>query len=260
MSLYKTVLITGASQGIGLSFANEFAKNGHDLVLVARTEDKLNNIATDLNAKYDVTVTPIPFDLIKVDAPMQLFTLLAEKQINIDILVNNAGMMQVEKLYEADIDVMNSLIQLNVNSVVNMTRLFVGPMLSRGHGKVINVASIASFMPTPNFSVYGASKAFVLSFSEGIAEEMKDNGVSVTCVCPGITQTDMLSHSDGVEKYIPNFLKAAPEELAADAYKAAMSNNVVFVDKMANKMLVQWAKHYPRWIVRGVTGFFSRFA
>jgi short-subunit dehydrogenase len=140
-----------------------------------------------------------------------------------------------------------------------MTRLFVGPMLSRGHGKVINVASIASFMPTPNFSVYGASKAFVLSFSEGIAEEMKDQGVSVTCICPGITQTDMLSHADGIEKYIPNFLKATPESLAADAYKAAMNNEVVFVDKLANKMLVQWATHYPRWIVRGVTGFFSRF-
>jgi short-subunit dehydrogenase len=259
MSLYKTVLITGASQGIGLSFANEFAKKGHDLVLVARSEDKLTAIATDLNAKYGVAVTPLPFDLIKADAPMQLFTQLAEKQMSIDILVNNAGMMQVEKLYEADIDTMNSLMQLNINSLVNMTRLFVGPMINRGHGKVINVASIASFMPTPNFSVYGASKAFVLSFSEGIAEELKDNGVSVTCVCPGITQTDMLSHADGIEKYIPNFLKANPQDLAADAYAAAMNNHVIFVDKIANKMLVQWAKHYPRWIVRGVTGFFSRF-
>lgn len=259
MSLYKTVLITGASQGIGLSFANEFAKNGHDLVLVARSEDKLVLAAAELNAKYGVEVTPIPFDLLQDDASMKLFTLLAEKHINIDILVNNAGMMQVEKLYEADIDTMNALLQLNITSLVNMTRLFVGPMLSRGHGKVINVASIASFMPTPNFSAYGASKAFVLSFSEGIAEEMKDHGVSVTCVCPGITQTDMLSHADGIEKYIPSFLKASPEDLAADAYSAAMNNHVIFVDKIANKMLVQWAKHYPRWIVRGVTGFFSRF-
>ena len=259
MSIFKTVLITGASQGIGLSFANEFAKNGHNLVLVARSEEKLTNIANDLNTKYGITATPIPFDLIKEDAPLQLFTLLAEKQIAIDILVNNAGMMQVEKLYEADIDIMNSLMQLNVNSLVNMTRLFVSPMLSRGQGKIINVASIASFIPTPNFSVYGASKAFVLSFSESIAEEMKEKGVSVTCVCPGFTQTDMLSHAEGTEKYIPNFMKANPTNLAAEAYKAAMDNNVIFVDKMANKMLVQWAKHYPRWIVRGVTGFFSRF-
>ncbi|TDF39763.1 SDR family oxidoreductase [Alteromonadaceae bacterium M269] len=259
MSLYKTTLITGASQGIGLSLANEFAKNGHDLVLVARSEDKLLKIAQNLGAQYDIKVTPLPFDLIPTGSAIKLFTQLAEMEITIDILVNNAGMMQVEKLYESDMDVMNNLMQLNINSLVNMTRLFVGPMLSRGYGKVINVASIASFMPTPTFSVYGASKAFVLSFSESIAEEMKDSGISVTCVCPGFTQTDMLSHAEGLEKYIPTFLKASPEGLAADAYKAAMNNEVIFIDKLANKMLVQWAKHYPRWIVRGVTGFFSRF-
>jgi short-subunit dehydrogenase len=131
-------------------------------------------------------------------------------------------------------------------------------MISRGSGKILNVGSIASFMPTPNFAAYGASKAFVLSFSEGIAEELRGTGVTVTCVCPGITQTKMLSQAGGFERYIPSFLKADPIELTSQAYKACMKGDVVFLDKLANKLLVQWATHYPRWFVRGINGILAR--
>jgi short-subunit dehydrogenase len=259
MSKLKTALITGSSEGIGRSFAQVYAKNGHDLVLVARNKIKLEEFAQELKDKYAVNVDVFAADLIPVDAAQKLFEAITEKDIKIDILVNNAGMMQVEKLNESDPQKLNNLIQLNIQSLVNMTQQFVNPMINRGQGKIVNVGSIASFMPTPNFAAYGASKAFVLSFSEGIAEEFRGTGVTVTCVCPGMTETKMLSHAEGIEKFIPNFLKADPMELAAQAYKASMKGDVVFLDKVANKLLVQWATHYPRWIVRGVNGLFSRF-
>lgn len=258
MSKYKTAMITGASEGIGRSFAETFAKKGHDLVLVARNAEKLEALASELKAKYAIDVHVFAADLIPVDAAKTLFDEVQSKNIHVDILVNNAGMMQVEKLHMCDIEVANRLIQLNIQSLVNMTYQFISPMIEKGYGKVVNVGSIASFMPTPNFAAYGASKAFVLSFTEGIAEELRGTGVTVTCVCPGMTQTKMLSHADGLEKYIPNFLKADPIDLTNQAYKACMKGDVVFLDKLANKVLVQWATHYPRWLVRGVNGIFAR--
>jgi short-subunit dehydrogenase len=259
MQKYKTAMITGASEGIGRSFAQTFAAKGHDLVLVARNTDKLQALATELKDKYAIEAHVFATDLIPVDAAKMLFDDIQTMGIEIDVLVNNAGMMQVEKLHECDIDGLNQLIQLNVQSLVNMTYQFVGPMIDRGYGRILNVGSIASFMPTPNFAAYGASKAFVLSFTEGIAEELRGTGVSVTCVCPGMTDTKMLNHADGFEKYIPGFLKADPAELTNQAYKACMKGDVVFLDKLANKVLVQWATHYPRWFVRGINGIFARF-
>lgn len=259
MGKLNTALITGASEGIGRSFAEVYAKNGHDLVLVARNQIKLEEFAKDLRNKYAVNVEVFAADLIPVDAAQKLFEAIAIKEIDIDILVNNAGMMQVEKLSQSDPQQLNNLLQLNVQSLVNMTQQFVKPMLYRGQGKIVNVGSIASFMATPNFAAYGASKAFVLSFSEGIAEELRGTGVTITCVCPGMTETKMLSHAEGLEKFIPKFLKADPMELAAQAYKASNKGDVVFLDKIANKLLVQWATHYPRWLVRGVNGLFARF-
>jgi uncharacterized protein len=255
----KTVLITGASEGIGRCFAQVYAQKGHRLVLVARSEQKLAMLSSELSSKYASEVYVFPCDLIPKDAAKNLFEHLQKQNIAVDILVNNAGMMLVEKIFCSDTQQLNNLLQLNIQSLVNMTHHFVAPMIARGQGKIVNIGSVASFMPTPNFSAYGASKAFVLSFSEGIAEELRGTGVTVTCVCPGMTETKMLSHAQGLEHFIPRFLKADPMELANQAYKASMKGEVVFLDKLANKLLVQWASHYPRWIVRGVNGLFSRF-
>ncbi len=254
----QTVLITGASEGIGRCFAEVFAKRGHDLVLVARNQSRLNDLAAALSAEYSIDAQTFAADLIPRDAPQQLFEQLDQQQIEVDILVNNAGMMVVEKFDSSDADALNNLLQLNIQSLVNMTHQFVRPMLARGRGKILNVGSVASFMPTPTFSVYGASKAFVLSFSEGISEELKGTGVTVTCVCPGFTDTNMLSDAKGLEKRIPRFLKADPAKLAEEAYVACMKGDVVFVDSLANKALVQFATHYPRRLVRGINGLLVR--
>ena len=210
MQKFKTVMITGASEGIGRSFAETFAKKGHDLVLVARNAIKLAELASELKEKYAIEAHVFAVDLIPVDAAKSLFEDIASKEISIDILVNNAGMMQVEKLHECDIEGLNRLIQLNIQSLVNMSYHFVGPMISRGSGKILNVGSIASFMPTPNFAAYGASKAFVLSFSEGSAEDLRGTGVTVTCVCPGMTETKMLNHAEGLEKIHPKIPQGRP--------------------------------------------------
>ncbi|GAA6183020.1 SDR family NAD(P)-dependent oxidoreductase [Aliiglaciecola sp. NS0011-25] len=259
MTKLNTVLITGASEGIGRSFAETFAKHGHDLVLVARNQQKLNELSIYLNAKYAVTCHVYPTDLSLKHSAQKLYEQLMTDKIEVDILVNNAGMMQIDPIQQADVETLNNLIQLNIQSLVNMTRVFVGPMIAKGEGRIVNVGSIASFMPTPSFSAYGASKAFVLSFSEGISEDLKGTGVTVTCVCPGITETKMLSGAHGVEQYIPSFLKAQPDSLTNDAYKAMIKGDVVFLDKLANKMLVQYATHYPRWMVRRINGLFRRF-
>jgi short-subunit dehydrogenase len=259
MSKLETVLITGASEGIGRSFAKAFAQKGHTLIVVARNQEKLEQLADELKSNYATDCHVIAKDLSAENAAGELLSQVTDAGLHVDVLVNNAGMMQVEKLAEANEQVLNTLIQLNVSSVVHMTRQFIGPMLKKGAGKIVNVGSIASFMPTPNFSAYGASKAFVLSFTEGLSEELKGSGVTATCVCPGMTETKMLSHADGLEKYIPSFLKADPDTLAQQAYKATMNGEVIFLDKIANKMLVQWATHYPRWMVRGINGLFSKF-
>lgn len=259
MQNFKTVLITGASEGIGRCFAQTFANHGHDLILVARNEEKLALLAAELKGLHNIEVTTIPMDLIPVDAAEKLFFEVAKRELSVDILVNNAGMMQVEPFCSSDMHKMNNVVQLNIQSLVNLSRLFSGPMISKAKGKIINVGSIASFMPTPNFSVYGATKAFVLSFSEGLSQELKGSGVTVTCVCPGFTKTNMLDEGGGLEKILPTFLKADPSELAEQTYQAAAKGEVVFLDSLANKALVQWATHYPRWIVRGINGLLSRF-
>lgn len=258
MAGLKSVLITGASEGIGRCFADVFAKQGHDLILVARNETKLNALAAELQARFPVSVRVFAMDLIPHDAPQTLFNEIQQAQLSVDILLNNAGMMQVESFVTCDTDTMNRLLHLNIHSLVNLTRLFVTPMVAKGEGKIINVGSVASFMPTPSFSVYGASKAFVLSFSEGLSQELKHTGVSVSCVCPGFTNTQMLAQADGLESFIPGFLKADPHKLAEQAYRAAMKDEVVFIDKLSNKLLVQWASHYPRWMVRSVNGLLAR--
>ena len=260
MKACKTVLITGASEGIGKCFAHTFAKHGHDLILVARNQEKLALLEAELKGMFNIEVTVIPMDLIPLEASEKLFFEVAKRELAVDVLVNNAGMMQVEPFCSSDMSKMNNLLQLNIQSLVNLSRLFSGPMLAKGRGKIINIGSVASFMPTPNFSVYGATKAFVLSFSEGLSQELKGTGVTVTCVCPGFTKTSMLDEAGGFEKMLPEFLKADPDELAELAYQAADKGEVVFLDSLANKALVQWATHYPRWIVRGINGLFSRFS
>ena len=181
----ETALITGASSGIGLDLARLFAKDGHDVVLVARSEGKLREIAAELERDFGMTAHVIVADLAKPDAPQ---TLVAQLPVDVDVLVNNAGFGVLGPFVETDLAKELEMIQVNVVALTHLTKLLLPPMVARRRGRVLNVASTAAFQPGPLMAVYYATKAYVLSFSEAIADELRDSGVTVTALCPGPTE------------------------------------------------------------------------
>ena len=189
----QRALVTGASSGIGAAFARELASRGSDLVLVARSRDKLTALAGELSASYGVAAQVVVADLAKPSAADYLAAELRDKDIQIDILVNNAGFGLHALLHQADAARLTEMVQLNVATLVDLTRLLLPGMLARDCGAVINVSSTAGFQPVPYMAVYGASKAFVLSFTEALWAETRSTGVRVTALCPGATESEFFA-------------------------------------------------------------------
>ena len=185
----NTALITGASSGIGKELAKIHAKNGGDLVLVARSEDKLLSLKKELEATYKIEVLVIAKDLIEHKASLEIYNEITLKGIEIDVLINNAGFGGVGKFHERVLEDDIAMIQLNVVALTSLTRLFLTDFVKRNHGKILNVSSTASLMPGPLQAVYFATKAYVASFSNAIAEELSDTNVTVTNLMPGATET-----------------------------------------------------------------------
>ena len=188
----ETVLITGASGGIGEEFAKLFAWRGCDLVLMSRNGEKLERLAGSLPS---VKVERLAVDLSTADAPGKVGSFLESKKLAIDILVNNAGFGTFGAFAESDVDAELAQIQLNVSTLTHLTRLVLPGMISRKRGRILNVASTAAFQPGPFMAVYYATKAYVLSFSEALANELKGTGVTVTCLCPGPTRTGFMARA-----------------------------------------------------------------
>lgn len=186
----QTALITGASSGIGAEFANQLASQGANLVLVARRLDRLNAIAAELRAKYDRTVTVLDFDLTSSQAIEKLIFELRKRNLDIDILVNNAGFGSSGMFIEDDLQTDLKQIDLNIKSLVTLTHAFLPEMVKRNLGMVVNLASTAAFQPVPTMAVYGATKAFVLSFTEAVWAEVDGTAVKVIALCPGATETE----------------------------------------------------------------------
>lgn len=185
----KAALITGASSGIGLELAHIMAKEKHNLVLVARSIDKLNQLAEELIQTQGIKVTTYKADLSNSEEIENLYKQTQEDGIEISYLINNAGFGEYGKFIENDWQKINSMMQLNMVSLVHLTNLFSKNMISSKFGKIMNVASTAAFQPIPYMAIYAATKSFVLSFSEAIASELKDHGITVTALCPGMTGT-----------------------------------------------------------------------
>lgn len=183
----STALITGASAGIGRELAKVFAENGHDLVLVARSKDKRTMLVRELTAGYDVRATMISNDLTEAGAPRSLLTSVRRREIDVDILVNDAGVVEQGEFIRMKPTRLAEIVQLNAIALTQMTRLFAAPMVERGSGRILNVASTASFQAVPYLAVYAATKAFVLSLTEALAEELAGTGVTLTALCPGFT-------------------------------------------------------------------------
>lgn len=188
-----TVLITGASSGIGEAFAHNLAKQGANLVLTARSQDKLTRIADKLREEYRVSVHVFPVDLILPDAPRQLIERIKASGLRVDFLVNNAGFGKWAHFLGESLDMYDQMLSLNIEALVKLTYLCLPDMLARGKGGVINVASTAAFQPAPYIAVYSASKAFVLSFTEALAGEYRERGIRILALCPGYTDTNFNS-------------------------------------------------------------------
>jgi uncharacterized protein len=237
----ETTLITGASSGIGLHLAKEFASHGHPLVLVAPVESELKQIASELEDQHGISVRVIAKDLEQPQAAEEIFNQLASEGVEIEILVNDAGHGQKGKFWDISVERDLSILRLNVEAVLRLTKLFLEPMIQRKRGRILNVASIAGFEPGPLLSVYHASKAFVLSWSEALATELKDNntGVTLTALCPGPTDTDFFPKADmvGTTAFQKGNLMA-PQPVAEAGYKGVMDGERIVVPGAANKALV----------------------
>jgi uncharacterized protein len=257
----ETVLITGASSGIGEALAECFAKGGHDLVLVARSADKLKALARRLAADHGVKAWVKPADLSLPGSAEQLAASLRRAGRQIDVLVNNAGVLAQGRFIEMSPEQQRQMLDLNVGGLTAMLAAFVPAMAARGHGRVLNVASIAAFQPVPLLATYAATKAFVLSLTESLAEELADRGVTVSALCPGITATPMLSGaavSNQALSQLPGVFVGQADEVAAEGYRACMAGEVIRVPGVLNQAGVLASRATPRWLLRKLSGAFAR--
>jgi len=191
----ETALITGASGGIGEALARIFAARSYDLVLAARSGEKLNTLAAELSEQFKIRATSAPVDLSAPTGSEQLLASLQAKAVAVDVLVNNAGFGTFGAFADADLREQLAQIQVNVVALTHLTRELLPGMVRRGQGKILNVASTAAFQPGPLMAVYYATKAYVLSFSEALWNELEGSGVTVTCLCPGPTRTDFMARA-----------------------------------------------------------------
>ncbi len=242
-----TVLVTGASGGIGLALAERFAGGGHDVVLVARSGPRLAEIARELESRSGIRSTVIPADLADPEAPRAVARAVTESGLAVDFLVNNAGFGLRGPFAKNDVGRELEMLQVNVVALTQLTKLFLPPMLERARGGILNVASTAAFVPGPGTAVYSASKAFVLSLSESLAVELEGTGVHVTALCPGPTRTQFAATA-GMESSrlfrSGSVMEAGP--VAAAGYDGLMQGKPVVITGLPNRLLVQSLRVSPR--------------
>lgn len=255
------VLITGASAGIGRALAACFAAGGHDLILVARREQVLQQLAAELNERHGVKVVPIAMDLASPQAPQQLQQIVQQHGLEVDVLVNNAGVLEAGAFRLSDPEAVQRMLRLNVLALTGLTHAFLAGMVERGYGRVLNVASVAAFQPVVGLAAYAATKAYVLSLSEALGEELRGSGVTVTALCPGLTDTDMAQQTQALHPdlpAIPPLLLSSVEQVAAEGYAACMAGEALRVPGWANRMGTLWSQLQPRWVLRRLGGLFGR--
>jgi short-subunit dehydrogenase len=232
-----TTLITGATSGIGLHLAHEFAKHGHPLILVAPVASELEQIATEFRDKHNVAVQTIASDLREETAAQEIFDQVQATGLAVEILVNNAGHGQRGKFWEIPIETDISMIDLNILAYLRLTKVFLPMLIQKAHGRILNTASVAGFEPGPMQAVYHATKAFVLSWSEALSVELEDTGITVTALCPGPTDTDFFIKADAADTRAVQH-SMAPQDVAKTGYEAVMDGKRVAIAGAVNKAMV----------------------
>ena len=249
-----TALITGASGGIGYELAKLFAQDHYNLVLVARSAGRLSQLADELQRQHETSVKVIPLDLTSALAPQFLFDQLQREDSAVDVLVNNAGFGKRGEFAKIPLQESLAQVQLNITALTHLTGLFAGPMLERRAGRILNVASTAGFQPGPFMAVYYATKAYVISFSEAVANELSGSGVTVTCLCPGPTDTGFQGRA-GTENSIL-FRKGRPMSagaVARDGYRGLMAGKTLVISGWRNWLLAEATRFGPRKLVTAVS-------
>jgi uncharacterized protein len=246
----KTVMITGASSGIGLKFSHKFAQDGWNLVLVARSQDKLRSLAAELEEKYKIKTHVIPADLAETNASRRIFEQVSAKGIRVDTLINNAGFGLFGEFEQTEIKKEVDMIQVNITALTELSKYFGKEMVKRKHGQILNVASTAAFQPGPLMAVYYATKAYVLSFSEALANEWEDYGVNVMALCPGATSTGFKDTADLQQSKLFQSGVMTVDEVVDEAYKQMEDEKkVVVIPGMKNKLLAGSIRFLPRRMV-----------
>jgi uncharacterized protein len=249
----KTALVTGASSGLGLELAQLFAADGHDVVLVARRKPELEALAARLVAERGVKAHVIAEDLAAAAAPERLFGELGRRGLEIEYLVNNAGFGATGRFVELPLRRQLDMIQVNVATLVHLTGLLVPAMIARGSGRVLNLGSTAGFQPGPGMAVYYATKAFVNSFTEALAFELRGTGVTATVSCPGATATEFGQVAgNGRTRLFRGGGLSAPV-VAGHAYRAMMAGRGTIIHGARNKLLIQSQRFAPRATVRAIS-------
>jgi short-subunit dehydrogenase len=252
-----TALITGASGGIGYELAKLFARDHHNLVLAARSADKLAQVAAELR-HHGVTVRTVALDLAEPLAPKFLFDQLQGEDVAVDILINNAGFGSFGEFAEMSADEILGQIDLNIRALTQLTRLFLPSMIARRSGRVMNVASTAGFQPGPLMAVYYATKAYVISFSEAIANELRSTGVTVTCFCPGATHTGFAKRAGNDKSRLFKQMGAmSAEKVALDGYRALMEGKTLAISGFHNWLVAESTRFAPRKVVTAISRWVS---
>ena len=242
----KKALITGASSGFGADFADMLAKNGMDLIITARREDKLNALKEKIIEKYGVKVRVIVMDLTGFDAAEQLYGKVKDE--NIDMLINNAGYGMYEWFERQDAAALNKMVQLNVVSAMTLANLFVKDFSVKNSGWILNVASFAAFNPTPFYAVYGATKAFLMNFSVALRTELKKQhkNVCVTALCPGFTATEFVERAGQKRSKLLEMIIGKSYPAAVEAVNALLKNKPIVMPRLMNRCAALFLRFLPR--------------
>jgi len=248
----KTALITGASGGIGFELARCFARDGHAVILTARNKEKLERNAEELKKLGAPFITIFPLDLSVPGTAKQLFDDCQRAGLQVDFLVNNAGFGSHGFYPTLDAKDEAEMLQLNITALTELTRLFLAPMLERKAGHIMQVASTAAFQPGPYMAVYYATKAYVLHYSEALAEELRGTGVTITCLCPGATNTDFAARAEMADSFLFRHLAGEAVSVAEAGYRGMMRGKVIVVPGMINRLSIFSLRFGPRALVRRI--------
>lgn len=255
----ETVLVTGASSGIGLELAKCFAADGcRLLVLAARNQTTLENVAEELRLKNKIETLVLPVDLSLPEAPKEVFDKLTAKKIAVDVLINNAGFGLHGRFVEMPLQRQLEIIKVNVLALTELTGLFLPEMIQRKGGGILNVGSVAGFVPGPNMAIYYASKAFVQSFSEALSEELNGTGVTVTALDPGPTESNFSATARGGKVRIAQSKKMTAEAVARYGFFAFRNKKVIAIPGFQNRALVAATRFLPRKTVRGIINSYNK--